>query len=169
MSEFNSGQQNTGVAVDVRDSYLLDLAQAESLTVRIALRLTGLEARRTTSLDGFIQRTQQRDPAIVIITVDQITRHHLLVISDVRALTQAPLLVISEGSSGHMRLAAFEAGADDHVESVVGPHELAARIHAKLRRVTADPTLQPRPLTFRAGARVKCHSMEIPRRSRATV
>ena len=169
MSEFNRGLQDTGVAADVRDSYLLDLAQAESLTVRIALRLTGLEARRSTSLDGFIQRTRQQDPAIVIITIDEITRHHLLVISDVRALTQAPLFVISEGSSGHMRLAAFEAGADDHVESIVGPHELAARISAKLRLATAHPPARPSRRTFKTGAHAKCHAPEVSPRGRAPI
>lgn len=109
MSEISQVPGSSAIAVGSSDSYLLELAQASSLTVRIALRDAGLDASRATSLEACIQRIQEHQPKIVIMTLDRIATRHLAVIAEMRLLTRAPLLIISDDSSVDMRLVSLLA------------------------------------------------------------
>jgi DNA-binding response OmpR family regulator len=56
----------------------------------------------------------------------------------VRALTSAPILIVSGDHDQDHKIAALDAGADDFVEKPFLPGELLARIRAVLRRAGGD-------------------------------
>jgi len=51
-----------------------------------------------------------------------------------RAMTTAPIVVLSARQSEHDKVALLDAGADDYVTKPFGPIELRARVRAQLRR-----------------------------------
>lgn len=58
-----------------------------------------------------------------------------------RSCTAIPILVLATGVDAHERTSLLRAGADDALARPISPQELAARLHAKLRR--AAPAQQP--------------------------
>jgi two-component system KDP operon response regulator KdpE len=55
-----------------------------------------------------------------------------------RALSKAPIVVLSARTEEADKVAALDLGADDYVTKPFGPEELLARIRVALRRVAAD-------------------------------
>jgi two-component system KDP operon response regulator KdpE len=55
-----------------------------------------------------------------------------------RALSKAPIVVLSARSEEADKVAALDLGADDYVTKPFGPEELLARIRVALRRMGAD-------------------------------
>jgi two-component system, OmpR family, KDP operon response regulator KdpE len=53
----------------------------------------------------------------------------------IRALTKAPIVILSARSGEAEKVAALDIGADDYVTKPFGPEELLARIRVALRRV----------------------------------
>ena len=55
-------------------------------------------------------------------------------LKEIRAISQLPLILLSENNERTTRIAAFELGADDYLEKPINLRELLARIKANLRR-----------------------------------
>jgi two-component system, OmpR family, response regulator CpxR len=93
------------------------------------------------------------------------------VLRRIRSKSRIPVIMLSARGEDSDRIRGLETGADDYVPKPFNPRELAARIHAVLRRTTAEAAqiarLTPGRLvlgdvTLDAGARlVRCGNREV--------
>lgn len=60
------------------------------------------------------------------------------VLRRIRSKSRIPVIMLSARGEDSDRIRGLETGADDYVPKPFNPHELAARIHAVLRRATAE-------------------------------
>ena len=81
-------------------------------------------------------------PALAERSVDLVTLepgesecYGLAAIRRLRALTNAPLMIVSDKGETVDMVLAFELGADDYLRKPFNTHELVARSHALMRRV----------------------------------
>lgn len=72
------------------------------------------------------------------------------VLTQLRTRAATPVVVLSARGRESEKVAAFEAGADDYLTKPFGVQELAARLHAVLRR-SAQSTMAPPPLPYARG------------------
>jgi len=79
-------------------------------------------------------------PDLVILDLGLPDADGLAVCHAIRAKSNVPIVVLSARGGEKDKVAALDAGADDHVSKPFGPNELLARIRAALRRSAAAPT-----------------------------
>jgi len=105
-------------------------------------------------LSGFVVRTaadgreglavmRRQPPDLVLLDVQMPELDGVAVIRLMRAeptLATVPVLVLSGVEAPHVRIRAFELGADDFVSKQCSPAELVARVRAALRRRPAPPS-----------------------------
>jgi two-component system KDP operon response regulator KdpE len=72
-------------------------------------------------------------PDIVLLDLGLPDRDGLSVITDIRATSQTPIVVLSARDAEAMKVAALDLGADDYVQKPFGVDELLARLRAGLR------------------------------------
>jgi two-component system KDP operon response regulator KdpE len=72
-------------------------------------------------------------PDIVLLDLGLPDRDGLSVITDIRARSQTPIVVLSARDAEAMKVAALDLGADDYVQKPFGVDELLARLRAGLR------------------------------------
>ena len=82
------------------------------------------------------RRARSYRPDICIVDLGLPDRDGLNFVRGVREWSPVPLVVLTARADESMRLAAFEAGADDYVSKPFSGPELLARTRAILRRVT---------------------------------
>jgi two-component system, OmpR family, KDP operon response regulator KdpE len=75
-----------------------------------------------------------RQPKLVILDAD--LPGGLESLRTMRAMTEAPIVVVSESRTEENKVRALDLGADDYVSKPYGLRELLARIRARLRRGT---------------------------------
>ena len=83
------------------------------------------------------------NPGLVLIEVDHVTLGVRRLCAELRAVTRAPIALLSNHYAEQDAVAALSAGADTFVAQPVGSHELVARVRALLRRA---PLLDSVPL-----------------------
>ena len=90
----------------------------------------------TTSQDGETALESLKDSAfdVIILDLNLPGMDGLDVISEVRAQSQVPVIVVSARTDGKDRIDAFERGADDFLTKPFLPKELLARMNVCLRR-----------------------------------
>ena len=72
-------------------------------------------------------------PDIVLLDLGLPDRDGLNVITDIRARSQTPIVVLSARDAEAMKVEALDRGADDYVQKPFGVEELLARLRAGLR------------------------------------
>ena len=82
---------------------------------------------------GLIEAGTRRPDAIVL-DLGLPDGDGMTLITDVRAWTQVPILVLSARTSEKDKIAALDAGADDYLTKPFGVGELVARLNVLLRR-----------------------------------
>jgi two-component system KDP operon response regulator KdpE len=90
---------------------------------------TGEEALRSAAI---------RPPKAVILDLVLPDRHGSDVCRELRAWSEAPILVLSAIGDEDEKVAALDAGADDYVTKPFGTDELLARLRAALRRTAPE-------------------------------
>ncbi|ABD12645.1 two component transcriptional regulator, winged helix family [Frankia casuarinae] len=105
--------------------------------MRITLRARGFEVR--TALDGrhALSEAASCPPDLVILDLGLPDMDGVEVIQGLRAWTGVPIIVLSGRASGHDKVAALDAGADDYVTKPFSIDELLARVRAVTRRATS--------------------------------
>lgn len=118
-----------------------DQALAEELS--ITLSDYGLRTRLADTWDAALAQLAIGEPDIVVLDqrlgrIDTVPR-----IAELRALTEAPIVVLTGNRAEADRIVALEIGADDFVLKPISGRELVARIRAHLRRVQPVPPRLP--------------------------
>jgi two-component system, OmpR family, KDP operon response regulator KdpE len=105
------------------------------------LRGAGYEVETAATAAQALARAAARPPEAVILDLVLPDKNGVEVCRELRAWTQAPILLLSVVSDEHDKVDALDAGADDYVTKPFGVEELLARLRAALRR--AGPDAEP--------------------------
>jgi two-component system, OmpR family, KDP operon response regulator KdpE len=82
-----------------------------------------------------LSRLDKELPHLILMDLDYSDASGMKVLSSVREISEAPIIILSSRSSEKDKVCAFEAGADDYVTKPFGCEELSARINAFFRRI----------------------------------
>ncbi|MDQ0836539.1 response regulator transcription factor [Sphingomonas faeni] len=104
----------------------------------------------STALDGrsTISTVMATDPDLILLDLGLPDMDGKDVIVQVRALSEASIIVISARHQESEKIAALDEGADDYVNKPFEIGELTARIRAAVRRRTS---MRVKPRTFQSG------------------
>lgn len=113
-------------------------------TLAINLRARGYEAATATDGTAAVQAVRDYQPDLVVLDLGLPDLDGVAVLTQVRAVSQVPVVVLSARHSSDEKVAALDLGADDYVTKPFGMEELFARLRAALRRGGfTDPADQP--------------------------
>jgi len=89
--------------------------------------------------------------AIVVLDVMMPGVSGLQALTQIRAASGVPVIMLTARGDDTDRIVGLELGADDYVPKPCTPRELAARLRAILKRTTAPPLAPPGASTLAAG------------------
>jgi two-component system KDP operon response regulator KdpE len=134
---------STATATRLSTAVLIELTSVVSLPVRGALEDTGLHVIPRHSFNDLERVLPYNAHTLVVLSVDEIEPGHVDRIAAIRACTDVPIIVVSETEDLGQRIAAFDAGADEHIAPSARRAEVAARIRARLRRYASSAPSVP--------------------------
>ncbi len=102
--------------------------------VRLTLAAEGYEVFEAASLERGLIEAGTRRPDMLVLDLGLPDGDGIDLIRDLRAWSQAPVIVLSARSSEEDKIAALDAGADDYLVKPFGAGELLAPVRAQLRR-----------------------------------
>ena len=102
--------------------------------LRPALTASDFEVLTAASAAEARRLIATRSPDLVILDLGLPDRDGKTVITDVRAFSQVPIIVLSARDQESEKVEALDLGADDYIEKPFGIAELLARIRTALRR-----------------------------------
>lgn len=102
--------------------------------VRQALENEGLIVHEADNVEQGLVEAATRQPDLVILDLGLPGRDGLEFVSQFRAWSEIPILVLSARVEETAKIAALDAGADDYLTKPFGVGELLARVRANLRR-----------------------------------
>ncbi len=108
--------------------------------LRVHLKEVGWLCEETARGDAGLALAASLKPDVVLLDLGLPDADGTLLIPQFKAISSAPLIVISARDQETEKVRALEAGADDYVTKPLGLAELKARIKASLRRVTPSAT-----------------------------
>lgn len=110
----------------------------------------------TPASDGreMLDKLREEKPDIILLDVMLPGKDGLALMSDIRTITKAPIILVSGAASENTKIAGLEMGADDFITKPVEPRELTARIKAILRRNNNDAADEP--VTLPKARRINC-------------
>ncbi len=114
------------LAVDDDDAILRTLA--------INLRARGYTALTATNGTAAVRSVRDDQPDLVVLDLGLPDLDGFAVLAQVRALSDAPVVVLSARHSSDQKVAALDLGADDFITKPFGIDELFARLRVALRR-----------------------------------
>jgi two-component system KDP operon response regulator KdpE len=112
---------------------LLDLDQASRRIEVAALRYGGYEVSSAHTVEQVITHVRTHRTDAILVDPAHLDIAQLVV--ELRARTELPIIVVSEGEGDGALVAALDAGADDYISKPIVVEELLARMRAALRRV----------------------------------
>ena len=107
-------------------------------TLAITLRASGYDIDTASDGEDALTRARGTDPDIVVLDLGLPDLDGIQVIAQLRAISQAPILVLSGRTDSADKVDALDAGADDYVTKPFGMDELLARLRAMSRRTGPD-------------------------------
>lgn len=115
-----------------------DDADARTLA-RAALEEEGLAVVEAVDGEEALQRIRVDPPDLLVLDLGLPRRNGLDVLTEVRARSDLPVIVLTGRTDESDRVVGLRLGADDYLVKPFYPRELAARVEAVLRRVTRSP------------------------------
>lgn len=140
---------------------VVDAAVHTADLLRLCLRSIGFEVE-TSRGSRALEDYRRVGPDLVVVDLSPPAYQSLALCRDLREAGDAPIMVLSGERAASLKLAAFEAGADDHVGKPFQDLELAARARALVRR----STWRPRPSDPLRVGEIEIHMSERDVRSR---
>ena len=120
--------------------------------LRPALQTSGYEVERANTAAEGLRLAASRPPAAILLDLGLPDEDGQETLVQLRAMTRAPILVVSARENDAEKVRALDAGADDYVEKPFAMTELLARLRACLRRaLVQEGVVQP---FHRAGLKV---------------
>jgi len=119
--------------------------------VRIALERDGYRVLCVRSGEEALAELPRHHFALAVLDTGLSGIDGLEVCRRIRATSALPIIMLTARDEEADRVAGLELGADDYVPKPFSPRELAARVKAVLRRSTAAPSAERRPVTFISG------------------
>jgi two-component system KDP operon response regulator KdpE len=118
---------------------LLDLDQGSRRIEVATLRYGGYEVSTAHTVEQAVTLVRTYRTDAVLVDPAQLDMAQL--VAELRARTELPIIVVSEGEGDVDLVSALDAGADDYISKPIVVEELLARMRAALRRVgrTEDP------------------------------
>ncbi len=112
---------------------LLDLDQGSRRIEAAALRYGGYEVSTAHTVEQAITHVRTHRTDAVLVDPAQLDIGQLM--GELRARTELPIIVVSEGEGDVNLVSALDAGADDYISKPFVVEVLLARMRAALRRV----------------------------------
>lgn len=101
--------------------------------LRVSLTAHGFETSEAANAKEALQRLTSEPPALVILDLGLPDRDGQALLPDIRALSPAPVIVLSVRADEQEKVRALDAGASDYVVKPFGMPEFLARVRAALR------------------------------------
>jgi two-component system, OmpR family, KDP operon response regulator KdpE len=117
--------------------------------LRTALSTQGHSLRIAANGVEGMQAVHEWKPDLVITDVSMPEMNGVELCREIRAVSQAPIIVLSVRNQDAIKIEALDAGADDYVTKPFSIQELQARVRAQLRRGNANT--EDAPQIIRAG------------------
>jgi two-component system KDP operon response regulator KdpE len=112
---------------------LLDLDQGSRRIEAATLRYGGYEVSSARTVEQVITHVRTHRTDAILVDPAHLDIAQLVV--ELRARTELPIIVVSEGEGDGDLVTALDAGADDYISKPFRVEELLARMRAALRRV----------------------------------
>jgi len=107
--------------------------------VRAGLGLEGFEVHTASTAAAGLEAVADHDPVVVLVDLGLPDRNGLGVIDELRRnRDQRGVICLTARADESDRVLGFEVGADDYVTKPFSPKELAGRVRALARRVSAS-------------------------------
>lgn len=107
--------------------------------LRAALAANGYRLVETATAAEGLSQARAYNPDLVLLDLGLPDRPGLDVIRELRAWTEAPIVVISASGQEQAKIDALDGGADDYLTKPFGTGELLARLRVALRHASGDP------------------------------
>ena len=118
---------------------IVDDDPALSEMLQIVLRQEGFDTIHCATGTEALPAMRECRPDLVLLDLMLPGRDGVSVCRDMRAESGVPIVMLTAKSETDDVVAGLQAGADDYVAKPFKAKELLARIHTRLRRVSADP------------------------------
>jgi len=110
-----------------------DQAQARR-TLRIALISRGFEVTDARSGEEALENLRHAAPDVILVDLKMPGIGGIETCKLIRECSEVPIIIVSARKTQQEKVEALESGADDYITKPLGIEELAARIHAVIRR-----------------------------------
>jgi two-component system, OmpR family, KDP operon response regulator KdpE len=101
--------------------------------LRVSLAAHGFEIREAANAQEALQRASSEPPALIVLDLGLPDRDGQALLPDLRAISDAPVIVLSVRADEREKVQALDAGASDYVVKPFGMPEFLARVRAALR------------------------------------
>ncbi|MBV9303810.1 MAG: response regulator transcription factor [Acidobacteriaceae bacterium] len=104
-----------------------------------ALAANGYQAYQARTGEEALEALRNEDPDLILLDLNMPGMGGMAACKEIRAVSEAAIIVLSVRDSERDKIAALDAGADDYITKPFSTNELMARIRANLRRVPSLP------------------------------
>jgi two-component system KDP operon response regulator KdpE len=105
--------------------------------MRTALVANGYDAFEARTGEGALETLREDNPDLILLDINMPGIGGMAACREIRAVSDAAIIVLSVRDSENDKIAALDAGADDYITKPFSVNELMARIRANLRRLPA--------------------------------
>lgn len=121
-------------------TYVLVVDDDPAILRTLSINLRARDYQVESARDGrtALQLVHQRLPDLILLDLGLPDIDGVAVISQLRATSQVPIIVLSARHESDDKVQALDLGADDYVTKPFGMEELLARVRATLRHVPSD-------------------------------
>jgi two-component system KDP operon response regulator KdpE len=105
--------------------------------MRTALAANGYEAFEARTGEEALETLREDNPDLILLDINMPGMGGMATCREIRAVSDAAIIVLSVRDSENDKITALDAGADDYITKPFSVNELLARIRANLRRLPA--------------------------------